>query len=284
MSYVPLIVIGAPRSGTNMLRDALTALPGWGTWPCDEINYIWRHGNLSYPSDAFTPEMARPEVARYVRRRFDRYARSHALDVLVEKTCANSLRVGFVDRVVPDARYLFIVRDGIDAVASAMKRWKATLDPGYIAAKARWVPPTDLPYYGLRYLGNRVHRLFSSDKRLAFWGPRLDGMQELLQEASLAEVCAMQWRACVESAERDFAEIDPSRVLRLRYERFVAEPSAEYRRILDFVGAGEAPLPEALAKVSPKSVGKGRGELGPEGVAELLPRIGDLLERHGYAA
>ena len=48
-----VIIIGAPRSGTNMLRDALTALPDCGTWPCDEINYVWRHGNVGFPSDEF---------------------------------------------------------------------------------------------------------------------------------------------------------------------------------------------------------------------------------------
>ena len=44
-----VVIIGAPRSGTNMLRDVLTSLPGFATWPCDEINLIWRHGNRDLP-------------------------------------------------------------------------------------------------------------------------------------------------------------------------------------------------------------------------------------------
>ena len=43
--FTPVIVVGTGRSGTNMLRDALCVLPGFDTWPCDEGNYIWRHGN-----------------------------------------------------------------------------------------------------------------------------------------------------------------------------------------------------------------------------------------------
>ena len=43
------MIIGAARSGTNMLRDVLTSLDGVDTWPCDEINYIWRHGNIRWP-------------------------------------------------------------------------------------------------------------------------------------------------------------------------------------------------------------------------------------------
>ena len=51
--YKKLIIIGAPRSGTNMLRDLLCSIDGVGTWPCDEINYIWRHGNLKENTDEF---------------------------------------------------------------------------------------------------------------------------------------------------------------------------------------------------------------------------------------
>ncbi len=112
--YEKIVIIGAPRSGTNMLRDLLVELPGVGTWPCDEINYIWRHGNVHHPSDVFTAEMASNGVKKYIRGHFDRYAQSHNLNILVEKTCANSLRVGFVDEVIPDAKYVFIVRDGLE--------------------------------------------------------------------------------------------------------------------------------------------------------------------------
>ena len=118
MEGSPVVIVGAPRSGTNMLRDVLARLSGVATWPCDEINYIWRHGNLRYPSDEFPPELARPAVQRYVDRQFDWVSRHYDADVVVEKTCANSLRVPFVDRVVPEARYVFIRRNGLDAVDS----------------------------------------------------------------------------------------------------------------------------------------------------------------------
>ena len=50
-NYTTLIILGAPRSGTNSLRDSLTNIPGYYTWNCDEINYIWRYGNRDYPND-----------------------------------------------------------------------------------------------------------------------------------------------------------------------------------------------------------------------------------------
>ena len=156
----PVIIIGAPRSGTNMLRDILTSLPNVTTWPCDEINTIWRHGNVQHPSDEFTPAMARPEVSYYIQSQFDWIARKNCAHWVVEKTCANSLRVGFVDRIIPEAKYIFIRRDGLDSVCSALKRWTATLDIPYLARKARFVPFTDVPHYAFGYLCNRMYRLF----------------------------------------------------------------------------------------------------------------------------
>ena len=62
LPFTPLIIIGAGRSGTNALRDALTSLPGFKTWPCDEINAIWRFVNYSVPYDEFIVEHATPAV------------------------------------------------------------------------------------------------------------------------------------------------------------------------------------------------------------------------------
>lgn len=148
--YESVVIVGAPRSGTNMLRDMLIKLPGVGTWPCDEINYIWRHGNVAYHSDEFTVEMATPKVKSYIRGHFDRLVNSRGLDTVIEKTCANSLRIGFVDKVLPEAKYIFIVRDGMDVVGSALQRWTASLDLPYIMRKARYVPL--LIYHIMRYV------------------------------------------------------------------------------------------------------------------------------------
>ena len=285
IQYRPIIIIGAPRSGTNMLRDVLTLLPGVATWPCDEINYIWRHGNVRYPSDEFTPGMARPEVCRYIRRQFDWVARRYHANTVVEKTCANSLRVGFVDRVVPEAKYIFIRRDGLDAVGSAIKRWKAELDIPYLARKARFVPLTDMPYYGVRFFWNRLYRLLSREKRLAFWGPKLDGREVILQEYSLEEVCAMQWKQCVERARADFFLILPDRVIEVGYEDFVRNPEDGLKRVLEFLGyeAEDGVIRKAAAPVSPASIGRGLATLEDEKIERILPLIRSTQEKLGYA-
>ncbi|CAK8722860.1 Sulfotransferase [Candidatus Electrothrix laxa] len=282
--YKPVIIIGAPRSGTNMLRDLLIELSEVGTWPCDEINYIWRHGNVQYPSDEFTPQMASPEVRAYISKQFDKIGKGKKLDTVVEKTCANSLRVGFVNKVIPDAKYIFIVRDGMDVVASALKRWKATLNIPYVLRKTRYVPPSDLPYYASRYLLHRLYKLTSNEKRLARWGPVTDGMDALLEQYSLPEVCALQWKACVENAERDLSAIPAENILRVKYEEFVNEPVKEFARLAYFLNKQ---LPNTFDEylhqnVRKDSVGKGRAVLGKVHREKIKSHIADTLATYGY--
>src|SRR5690606_6118161 len=156
MEVQKLIIIGALRSGTNMLRDVLTSFDGVETWPCDEINYIWRYGNARYPSDEIPVSAVRPRVKTYIRQQFDKLAEKTSAQIIVEKTCANSLRVPFVDEIMENAKYIFIVRDGMDSVGSAKLRWTANLDLSYVLQKARFIPILDIPYYALKYARNRV--------------------------------------------------------------------------------------------------------------------------------
>lgn len=281
-AYRPVIILGAGRSGTNMLRDVLCRLPDYGTWPCDEINYIWRHGNKRYPSDTFPSTLARPKVRAFLDRAFRSCARRTSCSNVVEKTCANTLRAGFVAAALPDdALFLHIVRDGSDVVTSAAKRWKAKLDIPYLMRKARFVPPIDLPYYAARYLGARIYRLFDHEGRLSFWGPRYPGLEEDLKTLSLPEVCAWQWRHCVERSLEDLGALGEERVLHLRYEDFVNAPDAQLQRIGGFLGEdwSEGQRQAAVAAVSRGSVGKARREASAEHESAIASILQPLLDR-----
>jgi len=279
-----VVIVGAPRSGTNMLRDVLTSFEGVATWPCDEINYIWRHKNISYPSDEFTVEMAAPSVCRYIRNKFNWVERQYAARAVIEKTCANSLRVDFVNKVLPDAKYIFIYRDGLDVIGSAKLRWTAELDIPYLLQKTRFVPLVDLPVYASRYFGNRLYRLFSKEKRLAFWGPRLDGMEQLLKEYSLEQICAIQWQRCVEKAEDSFSEMPSNKVIKVAYEKLVTSPVSELGKILSFLDltVDEMAIQQAVAGVSSRSVGKGRLSISDTVLEAVNPLIEETMKRYGY--
>lgn len=284
MKQENLIIIGAPRSGTNILRDVLSSFRGIGTWPCDEINYIWRHCNPRYPSDEFPPEFATARVATYMRKKFDDIRKSQGVNVVLEKTCANCLRVHFVDRAVPNAKYIYIYRDGIDAAISATLRWTAELDIAYIMKKARFVPISDLPYYSSKYLYNRIRKSLSKENRLSFWGPAFRDIHQIVQKYTVEEVCAIQWRHCVEKAETAFADIPEERLIRVRYEDFVQNPINDIVRILSFVNieAPESQISDSVTRISSKSIGKGRKKLSRRDMAKLEELIGGTMDRYGY--
>ncbi len=267
-----------------MLRDILTQLPDFGTWPCDEINYIWRHGNRREVTDEFGPELATEQVQLFIHRAFDKIAKKQKLSHIVEKTCANSLRVGFVNQIFPQAKFIYIIRDGRDVVVSAQKRWQASLDILYILRKARFVPISDLPYYTWRYVWNRIYHLFSGKQRLAFWGPRFTGMEQALQQYSLVEVCAIQWQRSLEKAERDFGHIDATRIYRLSYEQFVTRPSEELQSLGAFLGINIPPQQarELVQDVSSNSVGRWKKELNQQALEVVDPLIQKTLEQYGY--
>lgn len=280
----PVIIIGAGRSGTNMLRDVLVQIPGFGTWPCDEINYIWRHGNRGYATDEFTRAMATPNVKSFIRRKFEELASRLGLTTVVEKTCANSLRCGFVAEVLPEARFVHIVRDGRDVAVSAAQRWKAPLDLGYIVKKAKYVPVSDLPYYAAKYLGNRIYRLARSGKRLSTWGPRFSGMQDALANHTLPVACAMQWQACVSRTLADLADVPANQQFTLSYERFTNAPQETVLEIAKFLNANLSPedAKQYTSAVSDRSIGNWKKKLSIEDKATVQSLAGELLAKLGY--
>lgn len=252
-SFQPVIIIGAPRSGTNLLRDLLTQIDTWDTWDCDEINMIWRHGNVGKSNDVLDASHVSPKISNYIRGQFSKLAKKNSSSVVVEKTCANSLRVDFIRAIFPEAKFIFIVRDGRAASLSAKKRWEAPIEVGYTSKKIRFTPLTDVPYYAKKYLFNRIYQLFSKERRQFSWGPKFDGMDEWARKPDPLEVCAKQWSECVESSMNSFEKIDESNVFNMRYEDLVTSPKNVLAEFLDWFGADGQIMVESIdfANVNP---------------------------------
>jgi hypothetical protein len=255
-----LVIIGAPRSGTNILRDVLTGLPEFSTWPCDEINFVWKHGNISHPYDDLPAEAAGEQTRRFVRKQFKKLSRRTNARYVVEKTCANSLRLDYVDRIVPEAHYVLLVREGQDL------------------NKARYIAPSDF----LAVLWQTVQKRLGGSARKegaawTSWGPVTAEIEGFIANGrSIPEISALQWAQCVSSSLRFFEQLDHERWVVVSYEDFVHHPEEEVKRILKMLGtsARDAVLTAACKKVDAGRVGKS-GDLFSD---EQLQRVNEMTE------
>lgn len=251
---------------------------------------MWKHQNLDIDHDEIPADRA-PRVSTYLRGQFDARAAKDRADVVVEKTCATSLRVPFVAAALPEAKFIFIRRDGLDATASTMKRWNAEFDLRYTLKKVRYVPPSDFPRHLRDFVAKRVTQRLTGDSRSedndlkvsTWWGPRPHDFRDLQRRHPLEELAFIQWQRCVDQSADALAALDPGRVLEVRYEDYVADPRAGTLRCLEFMGVQDRLERTEVGQVMTSSVGKGRAQLGPEAVARLEALGGRTLTRFGYA-
>lgn len=271
----PLVILGAPRSGTKLLRDLLGQSTTCAPIPYD-LNHVWRYGLPADASDQRPIGDATTHCRKEIRASLLDLANAHhapASGYLVEKTCANTLRVPFVNRVLPDAHFVHIMRDGRDAAVSARKQWERSLTIRDVAKKLRHLPlrrPAVLLWY-TRTLWSKLQ----TDEAGNGWGPQYEGLPTDLRKHSVLSVCARQWKACVSRCLNDLARISSDRVTSIRYESLVTDQTALDRviEVLDLTNP-DAIRDRYQTTVHDRSVGRWRRVLSP---AEKRT-VHDLLE------
>jgi hypothetical protein len=278
-----IIIVGAARSGTKILRDVLAEATGVGCVPYD-VGFVWRYGNEPVPHDVLDPATVTPRIQRFVRRYVDRYARS-GRDVVIEKTVGNSLRVPFVHAVMPDAAFVHLVRDGRDVVESARRQWSAPADHEYLLRKVRHFPLRLVPSYGREYVLAQMSLLGRVPSRAATWGPRYPGIDDDVASSNLLTVCARQWRASVEYASRDLARVS-TLVIDVRYEQLVWEPLTTLGDLVDRLGlpASAEDCRRAAAQLEVGRAGSGARSLASHELATISAELGATLDTFGYRA
>lgn len=230
----PIVILGAPRSGTTLLSHLLKYHPQ--VYLANEPRILWKYGNDS-KSDALQPDDARTDVVRHIRHELARQVREAGRQRLVDKTPSNSLRVGFVDRVLRDAIYIHILREGVESVLSIRKFWDqhATGLGGtkrdVLLRRLREAKLRQMPYYAMEFARRVMAKAMPGKKQRGVWGPRVPGIQEMVRDLDPLEVAAWQWRMCVEHACRVGRTLPPDRYTECRLEEFGKE---EYRKLLKF--------------------------------------------------
>lgn len=166
----PLLVVGAPRSGNTLVRRVLLAsgqiyippetyvlgevIERWKRWR----RLDWREKVFLFASyfdrHANWPEMDVPSLAAFVTEAVGWPEEKHDLRALLDglygflarqhgfaaprwgdKTPWNTMHLKSIVKFLPDAQFLYLVRDGRDSVASQVKADMRTVD----VAVDRWV-------------------------------------------------------------------------------------------------------------------------------------------------
>lgn len=276
----PIIVIGAARSGTKILRDSLAAAAATGVVPYD-VGFVWRYGNESSPDDALRPDQVTPRARPFIRRYLARYANRRG--EVVEKTVGNTLRVGFVAELLPEARFVYLERDGVDVAVSTEREWSAPTDWGYLARKLRHFPARLVPTYGTKFLRAQTIDRRKGDGHVGTWGPRYPGIDRDLEADGLLRVCARQWRHSVEAATAQLGQLDQP-VVSVSYADLTADPAATLATVLEGLSleVEQSRVAEAASMVDSSAARPARARLTEADRIVLTEELGTILEERGY--
>jgi len=262
----PVFIVSPPRSGSSLLFETLAQAPGLYTIGGESHGLIEGLAALDtrqrgYESNRLTAEDASPLIAEQLRARF----RAAAFDRerkppgaafrLLEKTPKNALRVPFLNRIFPDALFVYLYRDPRQVLASMLEAWESGGFRTY-----RELPGWNGPPWSLLLT---------------------PGWREL-NGAALGDIVATQWQTTTELLLDDLEALPRERVAVARYDALLADPQAEVMRLCGFAGLhwdrplGQV-LPIANHTVSNPHADKWR--LREHVIAPLLPRLQATLER-----
>ena len=185
---------------------------------------------------------------------------------LLEKTPENCLRLPFLAALFPDARVIFLTRDGRANVHSLIEGWRQPhLFPGYN-------PPIAVTSPG------------QTRGRWAF--TLIPGWRDLVR-SPLEAICAHQWVACNQAVIDYAANPTSLPLLTVRYEDLISEPDEALARIAAFLAIEphEIPaygqgLPEVNVVSAPK-MDKWRAE--QDKIERVMPILAPVMAKLGYS-
>jgi hypothetical protein len=251
-----VFIVGSPRSGTTILGDILDRHNRIAQWY--EPYFVWDHYFRHHLHDQRSEQDATTRVVKQVRRDFTRYLRRSGADLLVDKSPRNSLKIPFIRKIFPEARFIHILRDGRDVTLSIHKEWLRRMaivkDPSrrrhfnYRKAHAvlrSWLARQPFLSDKIRAFWFETHgHIIDKSKHLnrirwngaVGWGPRFKGWEHIYNERAILEFNAHQWLKCVEAIHHSWNSIPPEKRLEIRYEDMVDGGDDAIPGIIDFLG------------------------------------------------
>ena len=221
----PVFVVGCSRAGTTVTYETLALAPGLLTLGYETPQLwhrIWGPWHNGWDSEAAGWDEARPEHARQAMAWW--WARLGGGGRLLDKTCINVMRVGYLARLFPDAHFVFVHRDGRDNVSSLIDGWRKG------------------EHFSLRqFLGPLPARVAIENGEFDDWRFFLPPGWRALNEAPLACVCAHQWIQANTLALEGAEHVPQGQWHRLRYEDLLEDPESAFERLYAELGLDYTP-------------------------------------------
>ena len=318
----PIIILGAPRSGTTILHRCLALHPDLWHLP-GESHFIlegpFHPSRRGYGSNRVTAEDVTEEIAAHLRSRFYRSAinlnqimadpssllagnslSERAVNKILvsmvgclsaikkpksirflEKTPKNSLRIPMLDKLFPDALYIWIKREAARNINSLIAGWHAV---------DRFGPFTRQRFAGAGY--PIAEQLALQDYPGKWWKFALVPGWREFKGKTLADVAVWQYYQCNWHVITDLANMDNKRVFSVRYEDFIKQSVTVIREICSWGGLPFSHLVENFTEVlppvsviSPKRYGSKGNLRYANAVREALerfPEVAALQKKMGY--
>jgi hypothetical protein len=139
---------------------------------------------------------------------------------IIDKTPPNVFRIKYLNKLFPDAKYIFLTRDGRANISSLIDAW---LSDGKLF---------DFKFREFHEYNSRLNINGYSGKVWKFLNP--PNWEEYLSGKSIEEVCAFQWLSANEYALNAFSEMASEKYLHVRYEDILANRVDKIKAICDF--------------------------------------------------
>lgn len=240
----PIIIIGAPRSGTTLLGQLIAAHPDVAYW--EEPRTVWSTGNQNLPDDVLNEKHLTPSIADQIDQRFSNFLEKNAATRFAEKTPSNMLRIPFIHALYPDCKIIHLHRDPYPVIASALRMLEAPPDAKRIIARILEARPRDYPQLSALFFRDTIPRFFRSGKK-NYWGPRPPGWQEW-KKLPPATMLSKQWHALTQAALHDLQQLPNTCWMQIGYQDLIQNPNQILPQILEFSELSPSPLVTDLAE------------------------------------
>jgi hypothetical protein len=265
----PIFIVGCPRSGTTLLFSILHRSAHLSSFR-QESHWVWefmhpprrRHDH----SQVLCAEDLTPRSQRFIRAC---YGAAFGRQRFVDKCPTNSLRIGAIKRVFPDAKIVCLMRNGPDNVSSLIDTWLSTdRFTGFD------VPETlNIAGYGRQQ-----------------WVHLLQPGWQAYTQRPIEEVCAHQWTTANRKLRQAKEHINDEDWVDVRYESILKEPSSTIAGLFDKL---DVPLDEEVENYvgslsdnvvntsAQPGIGKWRRR-NPERIGRAMDTLVPVMERLGY--